>query len=140
MIMCIGEKMKTQRKTLTISKETTGTGLNRGDKLNERWINISAEKFVESSAHEIADEFTRVSTIETARFVSLAHGHQLSSMDRIMAACASTSSCPDEAKARSHNATGLLSTYPTYFPFFYLFFPSPDSYLGDKKMATPRPD
>lgn len=60
MIMCIGEKMKTQRKTLTISKETTGTGLNRGDKLNERWINISAEKFVESSAHEIADEFTRV--------------------------------------------------------------------------------
>lgn len=78
MIMCIGEKMKTQRKTLTISKETTGTGLNRGDKLNERWINISAEKFVESSAHEIADEFTRVSTIETARFVSLAHGHQLS--------------------------------------------------------------
>lgn len=140
MIMCIGEKMETQRKTLTISKETTGTGLNRGDKLNERWINISAEKFVESSAHEIADEFTRVSTIKRRVSFRWRMATSYPRMDRIMAACASTSSCPDEAKARSHNATGLLSTYPTYFPFFYLFFPSPDSYLGDKKMATPRPD
>lgn len=78
---------------------------NRGDEVNERWINISAEKFVESfGARKITGE--SFNDWNSPRFVSLAHGRHLSAYGsdnggHAAPACASTSSCPDRVKARS---------------------------------------
>lgn len=61
------------------------------------------------------------------RSCKLAHGHRLSAYGsdnggHAAPACVSTSSCPDEVKARSHNATASSFYLPVrYFFFFFCF-------------------
>lgn len=111
---------KWKRKAIsTISKERTGAGLI--DQLNERWINIWGRNLWKVGRTKLPASFQRLKR----RSCKLAHGHRLSGYGsgnggHAAPACVSTSSCPDEVKARSHNATA--SSFRYFFLFLFLSF------------------